>query len=220
MEGHGSATFVAVALFVLVWLGLGTNIRKIARRSANPPSFHPVLNGAHIGRFAGWALLGAATLQVDPWTGGLLLGTRAPAVGLVLVTFLQRRTLRPSQGQLVAWLVPTLGSLVAVCAWLALVPPPDPALRLLQGFVLVCFAVQALYGLPVQIAAALRKPLGNLRWFQLALLANYGWMLIYAFWVQQAEVQLLMRAAYGVVFLEQALLVALIERGIRAKHRN
>ena len=84
----------------------------------------------------------------------------------------------------------------------------------------VCFAVQALYGLPVQIAAARRKPLGNLRWFQLALLSNYAWMLVYAFFVQEQGVQFLMRAAYSVVFVEQALLVALIECGIRARRRS
>jgi hypothetical protein len=193
------------------------NIRKIAGRTIHPPRFHPVLNAAHLGRFAGWALLGAATLQADPLTGLMLVVSRTPAVGLVLVTFLQRQTLRPSPGRLAAWLLPTLGPLVAACAALALVRPPPLLVGALQGFVAVCFAVLAGYGLPAQIAQAVRQPLGNLRWFQLALLVNYGWMLVYAFWVRQEGVQLLMRAAYAVVFVEQAMLVVLIERGIRAR---
>lgn len=213
------ASLLAVLLFALVWLGLATNIRKIAGRTANPPSFNPLLNAAHLGRFAGWVLLGAATFSVDPWTGAMLMATRTPAVGLVIVTFVQRRVLRPSPRLLARWLLPSLGGLLASCAALLFHEPSPLAVRALEGLVAGCFAVQAFYALPLQIWEARRKPLGNLRWFQLALLANYACMLLYAFWVRDARVQLLMRAAYGVVFLEQLLLVLQIERGVRARRR-
>ena len=177
-----------------------------------------MLNAAHVGRFAGWALLGAATWHVDPWTGVMLVATRVPAVALVLVTFLQRRVLRPSPGAVAAWLAPTFLPVLGLCAALAWVAPPPAVVRALQVFVAACFAVLVFYALPGQIAQAARQPLGNLRWFQLALLLNYGWMTVYSVWVRQEGVELLMRSAYLVVFVEQALLVWLIERGVRA-HR-
>lgn len=211
---HALATLLAVALFSLVWLGLGSNIRKIAGRTANPPSFNPLLNAAHLGRFAGWALLGAATFGADAWTGGMLIATRTPAVGLVVVTFLQRRVLRPSPRLLAGWLLPTLGGLVLVCAGLIRYPPSDWAVRALEWLVAGCFAAQVLYALPLQIWEARRKPLGNLRWFQLALLANYACMLLYTLWVREERVQLLMRVAYGAVFIEQLVFVLQIEHAM------
>jgi hypothetical protein len=147
----------------------------------------------------------------------MLMLTRLPAVGLVGVTFLQRKTLRPSTGLLLRWLGPGLGGLALACGWLALTPPPPLGYEILRAYVVACFGVQALIGLPGQIALARHKPLGNLRWFQVSLLVNYAWMLVYAFWVQDAGVALLMRVAYGVVLVEQAALVFYIERGIRAK---
>jgi len=219
LGSHALASLLAVALFALVWLGLATNIRKIAARTANPPSFSPLLNAAHLGRFAGWALLGAATFSVDPWTGAMLIATRTPAVGLVIVTFVQRRVLRPPARLLVRWLLPSLGGLLAACTALLVHTPPPPAVRALEGLVAACFAALACYALPLQIWEARRKPLGNLRWFQLALLANYACMLLYAFWVRDERVQLLMRAAYAVVFVEQLMLVLLIERAVRARRR-
>jgi len=217
---HALASLLALALFTLVWLGLVKNIRSIARRGRHPPSFHPVLNAAHLGRFAGWALLGAATFRADPWTGAMLIATRAPAVLLVIVTFLQRRVLRPSPGLLARWLLPTAAGLFAACAGLIAFPAPAAGVRALEGLVAVCFAVLALYALPLQLWHARRKPLGNLRWFQLALLANYGCMLFYALWVREERVQLLMRLAYGVVFVEQGLLVLLIERAVHARRET
>ena len=219
LGSHALASLLALLLFSLVWLGLATNIRKIAGRSANPPSFNPLLNAAHLGRFAGWALLGAATFASDPWTGAMLMATRGPAVGLVIVTFVQRSVLRPPPRLLARWLLPTLGGLVVACAALLVHSPPPAAVHALEALVASCFATQALYALPLQIWEARRKPLGNLRWFQLALLANYASMLIYAFWVQDQRVQVLMRVAYGVVFVEQLALVLQIERGVRARRR-
>ncbi len=86
-----------------------------------------------------------------------------------------------------------------------------------NAFVLLCFAVQVAYALPLQIAMAWHKPLGNLRWFQLALLVNYAFCLVYSHFVKDDLVQLVMRAAYGAVFVEQCVLVFLIERGIRRR---
>ena len=65
---------------------------------------------------------------------------------------------------------------------------------------------------------ARRKPLGNLRWFQLSLLANYGYTLLYSFVVQDELIRSVMRGAYGLVFIEQAILVAMIERAIRRRN--
>ena len=225
---------LGVAVFGLVWGGLATNIVKISRRRRNPPSFNLVLNGTHLGRFAGWALVGAATLGVDPWTGWLLLITRVPGVALVAVTFLQRQQLRPSARLLIRTLVPLIGGLGLLCLGIAVVAPATPinldtpvavlpaaspvayAANLL---VLLCFAVHVGYALPRQIAEAWRKPLGNLRWFQLALLVNYSFCLVYSLFVKDDLVQLVMRAAYGAVFVEQCVLVFLIERGVRVRAR-
>jgi len=225
-----------VVIFALVWAGLATNITKIARRAKHPPSFHPLLGAAHMGRFAGWALVGAATLHEDVLTGVLLLVTRVPAVGLVAVTFLQRSEYRPSAARVVRWLVPGVGGLLAACLLVATVAPSLPPLALagaavslppatlleyvLNAIVALCFAVQLLYGMPLQIAQAVHKPLGNLRWFQLALLANYAYAFVYSAFVLDPLVELVMRLAYGVALLEQALLVALIERGVRQLRRS
>jgi hypothetical protein len=224
-------TLGGIAAFALVWLGLARNIASIARRDRNPPSFHPVLGAAHIGRFASWALVGGATLSTDPWTGVLLLTTRIPAVGLVAVTFLQRRECRPSARRIARTLVPLLTGMVFACFAVARLQPtlsvvqPSGALSflpaatvlqyVLNAGVLACFAVQILYALPAQIEAAAQKPLGNLRWFQLGLLANYAYALVYAMRVQDSLVAVVMIGAYGAVLAEQALLVTRIERGIR-----
>jgi hypothetical protein len=225
-----------VAIFGLVWAGLVTNIAKIARRGKHPPSFHPLLGAAHIGRFAGWALVGAATLPEDLFTGALLLVTRIPAVGLVTVTFLQRSECRPPWARIARWLLPSVGGLVAACLLVAIVQPSLPRLAMdgttlalppatplqygLNAIVALCFAVQLFYGLPLQIAEAVRKPLGNLRWFQLALLANYAYAFVYASFVLDPLVELVMRVAYGIALLEQAIFVALIEWGIRRLRRG
>ena len=66
----------------------------------------------------------------------------------------------------------------------------------------------------------MRKPLGNLRWFQLALLANYAYAFVYASFVLDPLVELVMRVAYGIALLEQAIFVALIECGIRRLRRG
>ncbi len=233
MEAQALLSALGVAVFGLVWGGLATNIVKLSRRRRNPPSFNLVLNGTHLGRFAGWALVGAATLGVDPWTGWLLLITRVPGVALVAVTFLQRRELRPSAGRLIRTLVPLVGGLGMACFGIAVVAPaaavdPAPGAVLPAAspvayaanlIVLLCFAVQVAYALPRQIAEAWRKPLGNLRWFQLALLVNYSFCLVYSFFVKDDLVQLVMRTAYGAVFVEQCVLVFLIERGVRARGR-
>ena len=229
-------TLGGVGAFALVWLGLARNIASIARRDRNPPSFHPVLGASHIGRFASWALVGGATLSTDPWTGVLLLTTRIPAVGLVAVTFLQRRECRPSAQRVAKTLVPLLAGMILACFAVAKLQPTLPLLHpsgalsflppatLLQyglnAGVLACFGVQILYALPAQIDAAGQKPLGNLRWFQLGLLANYAYALLYAMRVQDSLVALVMIGAYGAVLAEQAVLVTRIERGIRRLRRN
>ena len=216
------------AVFCLVWLGLATNIAKISRRESHPPTFNLLLNTAHLGRFAGWALVGAVTWQSDPITGGLLLASRLPAVALVGVTLVQRSHRRPSPGLLVRrvgfavlalgiacfWLVGTPG---AAAVQLGPLPPAAPLAYAFHAFVLLCFGVQGLYALPKQILEARSKPLGNLRWFQLALLANYVFTFIYSFWAREPLVAAVMQAAYGVVVVEQALLVALIERAVSRK---
>ena len=126
----------------------------------------------------------------------------------------------PPAPRWLAWLGPGLGGLVVVCGWLALHPPPPLGYEALRAYVVACFGVQVLIGLPGQIGLARHEPLGNLRWFQLALLVNYAWMLIYSSWVQDEGVALLMRTAYGIVMVEQAALVFFIERGIRAKRTS
>lgn len=223
---------IGIAVFSLVWLGLATSIRKISQREANPPSFNLLLNAAHLGRFAGWALVGAAALQIDFWTGVMLLVTRIPAVLLVAITFLQRRELRPSAKSLLTTLLPVGFGLIALCSFIAMrgiesaavpivfgieLPESTPVQYATNLFVLACFAVQVLYALPQQILEAREKPLGNLRWFQMSLLANYGYTLLYSFLVQDALVQLVMRGAYSLVFIEQAILVVMIERAIARK---
>ena len=226
---------IGVGVFGLVWLGLATSIRKISRRQQHPPSFSVVLNAAHLGRFAGWALVGAAALRSDFWTGFMLLTTRVPAVALVAVTFLQRRELRPSGTRIARTLICVVGGLLLLCGWILLregdpaivpelfgidLPPSTPAQYAANSFVLACFAIQIGYALPQQIWQARRKPLGNLRWFQLGLLANYGYTLLYSFVVQDALIRVVMRGAYSLVFIEQAILVVIIERAIRQRHRG
>ena len=232
METQSLLTALGVAVFGLVWGGLAINIVKISRRRRNPPSFNFVLNGTHLGRFAGWALVGAAALRVDPWTGWLLLITRIPAVALVAVTFLQRRELRPSPARLLRTVVPLVAGLGLLCLGIAVtapggsidfelagraLPAASPVAYAANAFVLLCFAVQVAYALPRQIVEAWHKPLGNLRWFQLALLVNYGFCLVYSLYVVDDLVQLVMRTAYGAVFVEQCVLVFAIERGIRVR---
>jgi hypothetical protein len=235
MDLHGLLTIAGFAVFGLVWAGLLTNILRIAARETNPPSFSLFLNGTHLGRFAGWALVGAAAFAVDPWTGVLLMTTRIPATLLLVVTFVQRRVLRPPLALLARTVLPVAVALVGLCAALALqptgdvvtlslagtpLPPATPIAYALNGFVLLCFAVQVFIALPRQIRGAWDKPLGNLRWFQLGLLANYAFSLVYAGFVRDGLVQLAMRLAYGLVFVEQVALVFLIERGIRAYRRE
>lgn len=225
---------IGIAVFALVWIGLATSIRKISQREANPPSFNLVLNAAHLGRFAGWALVGAAALRVDFWTGLMLLVTRIPAVLLVAVTLLQRRELRPSAKSLFSTLLPVGFGLIALCSFIAIrgseptavpiafgieLPESTPVQYATNLFVLACFAVQVSYALPQQILEAREKPLGNLRWFQMSLLANYGYTLMYSFLVQDALVQIVMRGAYSLVFIEQAILVVMIERAIARKNK-
>jgi len=230
----GLLTIGGVIAFSGVWFGLARNIADIARRARNPPTFHPLLHSAHLGRFAGWAGVGAATLRNDPWTGLLLLSTRLPATALVAVTFLQRRECRPALSRVVATLAPLLLGLSALCTgiyWLegrlpvlrptgtlAFLPPATALQYALNGFVVACFAAQILYALPLQIRAALDKPLGNLRWFQLGLLFNYAYTLAYSARVEEALVGRVMAGAYGAALVEQAVLVLLIERGVR-RHR-
>ncbi len=210
------------AAFLAVWAGLATQVIKIARRGVRPPRFHPLLQALHGGRFAGWAWTGAAALASDPITAGLLLSTRLPAVGLVAVTFLQRTTPRPDVGRVVA----VAGGSVAAAAGVAWAvaalaegsPAAAPKIELaLSAFVLTCFAAQLLWALPLQIPAARRQPLGNLRWFQLALLASYGTTLIYSFSVRAEWIQSIMTLVYGLALVEQATLVFFIERGMRAR---
>jgi hypothetical protein len=223
---------LGIGVFGLVWLGLGTNIRKISQRQQHPPSFSAVLNAAHLGRFAGWAVVGAATFSADFWTGLMLMVTRIPAVALVAVTFLQRRELRPSRTRVVRTLVPLVGGLLLLCGWILLRVPDPTAVPVIWGielppstpvgyaanvFVLICFAIQIGYALPRQIWQARRKPLGNLRWFQLSMLANYGYTLLYSFVVHDELIRMVMRGAYSLVFIEQAILVVIIERAIRKR---
>lgn len=226
---------LGVAVFGLVWLGLATSIRKISQREQHPPSFSLVLNAAHLGRFAGWAMVGAAALRADFWTGFMLLTTRVPAVALVAVTFLQRRELRPTRARIARTLIPAVGGLLLICGWIAWregdpaivpvlfgieLPASTPAKYAANAFVLACFAIQIGYALPRQIWQARSKPLGNLRWFQLSLLANYGYTLLYSFIVQDALIRVVMRGAYSLVFIEQAILVVIIERAIRRRDRG
>lgn len=223
-----------VGVFALVWLGLATSIRKIASRQHHPPSFNVVLNAAHLGRFAGWALVGAVVLGTDFWTGFMLMTTRIPAVGLVVVTFLQRRELRPSRDRVVRVVIPVVSGLALLCAIIALaetetvtlpplwgiaIPPAAPISYAANGIVVMCFAIQIFFALPQQIWQARSKPLGNLRWFQLSMLANYGYTLLYASLVLDPLVRLVMRGAYSLVFIEQAFLVVMIERAIRTRNR-
>lgn len=225
-------SLLGIAVFGLVWLGLATSIRKISRRQQHPPSFSVALNAAHLGRFAGWAVVGAAVLRADFWTGLLLMTTRIPAVALVAVTFLQRRELRPPRIRVVRTLVPIVGGLLVLCGFIVLrkadaviapvlfgiqLPPSPPLDYAANGFVLACFAIQVCYALPQQIWEARSKPLGNLRWFQLSLLVNYGYTLLYSFVVQDALVRVVMRGAYSLVFIQQAILVVMIERAIRRR---
>jgi hypothetical protein len=219
------------AVFGLVWLGLATNIAKIARRQRHPPSFNLLLNTAHLGRFAGWALVGAITFQSDPITGGLLLASRLPGVALVGVTLVQRSERRPGVGLLLRRVGVGVLLLGMACLWLALapagapmrlgsLPPAAPLAYALHAFVLLCFGVQGLYALPRQIWEARAKPLGNLRWFQLALLANYLFTLVYSYWAREPLVAAVMQAAYGVIVIEQTALVLLIERGVARKRAD
>ena len=208
------------ASFIAVWVGLATQVIKIARRGVRPPRFHPLLQALHGGRFAGWAWTGAAALAADPITAWLLIATRVPATGLVALTFLQRTTPRPSAGRVAAAGGGSI-ALVAGVAWvIAAIGDErlDARIELaLTVFVLTCFAAQLLWALPRQIAAARRQPLGNLRWFQLALLASYGTTLAYAFSVRAEWIQGIMLLVYGVAFVEQGMLVFFIERAMRAK---
>ena len=208
--------------FLAVWAGLATQVVKIARRGVRPPQFHPLLQALHGGRFAGWAWTGAAALAADPITAWLLLATRVPATGLVALTFLQRTTPRPSAGRVAAAGGGSV-AFVGVVAWgIAAAADQRPAVSprievALTAFVLTCFAAQLLWALPRQIAAARRQPLGNLRWFQLALLSSYGTTFAYAFSVRAEWIQWIMLGVYGVAFVEQGMLVLFIERGMRAK---
>jgi hypothetical protein len=225
---------VGVGVFCVVWRGGATSIRKIASRQHHPPSFNVILNAAHLGRFAGWAMVGAVVLRDDFWTGFMLMTTRIPAVALVAVTFLQRRDLRPSRARVIGTLTPIVALLLLVCGLIPLadpvvvalpelwgieIPPATPISYAANGFVLSCFAIQILYALPQQIWDARDQPLGNLRWFQLSLLGNYGYTLLYASLVLDPLVRMVMRGAYGVVFIEQAILVIMIERAIRHRRR-
>jgi hypothetical protein len=204
-----------------VWAGLSTQIIKIARRGVQPPRFHPLLQSLHVGRFAGWAWTGAAAIPVDPITAGLLISTRLPAVALVAMTFLQRSTPRPAPARVAA---AVLGSLAfvggvgfAVYAVIEQFPGySEPIEKALTAFVLTCFATQLLWALPQQILAARHQPLGNLRWFQMALASSYGMTFLYAFAVQAEWIQWIMIGVYGLAFVEQVLLVYFIERGVRA----
>jgi uncharacterized membrane protein len=99
-------------------------------------------------------------------------------------------------------------------------PPATLLQYVLNALVVVCFAVQLGYALPRQIAQAVAKPLGNLRWFQLGLLSNYAYTFAYASFVQDALVGVVMRYAYALVFAEQLVLVAIIESGIRRRRRS
>jgi hypothetical protein len=225
---------VGVGVFALVWLGLAASIRKIASRQHNPPSFNVVLNAAHLGRFAGWALVGAVVLRTDFWTGFMLMTTRIPAVALVTVTFLQRQDLRPSRDRIVRTLLPVMGGLVLLCGLISLggtatvtlpvvwgieIPQAAPVSYAANGFVLMCFAIQIFYALPQQIWEAREKPLGNLRWFQLSMLANYGYTLVYSVVVLDPLVRVVMQGAYSLVFIEQAILVVMIESAIRRRNQ-
>ena len=222
------ATLAGVS-FVGVWVGLATQVRKIHARGARPPSFHPLLHALHAGRFAGWAWTGAAALGSDPVTGWLLLLTRLPAIALVALTFLQRRTPRFRLRD-AAWVIlVSVGAVAGISVWVLqvnrrlaeeMMPGLQTGLEVaLSTFVLMCFAAQLLWALPQQIRAAWRQPLGNLRWFQFALLVSYATTLVYASFVRAEWIQSTMVAVYGLAFVEQAILVFLIERGVRARER-
>ncbi len=208
--------------FGAVWAGLVGQVVKIARRGRRPPRFGRLLQSLHAGRFASWAWSGAAVLASDPITGWLLIGTRIPAVGLVALTFVQRTTPRPPARRIATTLCATTLAVGAI-AWVvafAVARWPEAARGIeiaLTGLVLVCFAVQLLWALPRQIAAARRQPLGNLRWFQVGLAVSYGTMFGYAFVVRADWLQQVMIGIYGLAFLEQAALVFRIERGIRSR---
>lgn len=211
--------------FLGVWAGLATQILKIARRGVQPPRFHPLLQSLHLGRFAGWAWTGAAAVAVDPITAGLLISTRLPAVALVAMTFLQRSTPRPATGRVLTTVFASLGFVVGIgfAVFRAVDRYPaytDAIEKGLSAFVLTCFAAQLLWALPRQIVSARRQPLGNLRWFQMALASSYGTTFLYAFAVRAEWIQWIMIGVYGIAFIEQALLVFFIERGIRARRAS
>ena len=208
--------------FVGVWAGLATQIVKIARRGVRPPRFHPLLQALHVGRFAGWAWTGAAAVVTDPITAGLLISTRLPAVALVAITFLQRDTPRPPFVRVAATLLAALAFVGGVGFGIYRAVDRLPAYSgeieaAIGAFVLTCFAAQLLWALPRQILSAREHPLGNLRWFQMALAASYGTTFVYAFSVRAEWIQWIMIGVYGLAFIEQALLVYWIERGVRAK---
>lgn len=208
--------------FAGVWAGLAAQVVKIARRGRQPPRFSRLLQSLHAGRFAGWAWSGAAVLGTDPVTGWLLLGTRIPAVALVALTFVQRTTPRPSTWVIVRTASVATAIVGAVAFAIAIStgrwPGGSAAIeRALTLLLLVCFAVQLLWALPRQVVSAHRQPLGNLRWFQMALAVSYGTMFLYAFVVRADWMQRIMIGIYGLAFLEQLALVFLIERGIRSR---
>jgi hypothetical protein len=224
LDGQTILAALSALAFAGVWAGLGAQVLKIARRGRQPPRFSRLLQSLHAGRFASWAWSGAAVLGADPTTGWLLLATRIPAVGLVAVTFLQRTTPRPPALQITGT-VGAATAIVGAVAWAIALsverwPETSPGIeRVLTGLVFVCFGVQLLWALPQQILAARRQPLGNLRWFQMALAVSYGSMFLYAFVVRADWIQRIMIGIYGLAFLEQVLLVFLIERGVRS-HRS
>ncbi|MBW2725626.1 MAG: hypothetical protein JRE71_14685, partial [Deltaproteobacteria bacterium] len=150
------------------------------------------------------------------------------------VTFLQRRELRPSRVRITRTLIPVVGGLVLLCTLIGLsdadavtlpalwgieIPSGAPVSYAANGLVLACFSIQILYALPQQIWQAREKPLGNLRWFQLSMLANYAYTLLYSSLVLDPLVRLVMRGAYSLVLIEQAILVVMIERAIRQRNQ-
>jgi hypothetical protein len=224
LDGQTILAALSALAFAGVWAGMGAQVLKIARRGRQPPRFSRLVQSLHAGRFASWAWSGAAVLGADPMTGWLLLATRIPAVGLVAVTFLQRTTPRPPALQITGT-VGAATAIVGAVAWAIALsverwPETSPGIeRGLTGLVFVCFGVQLLWALPQQILAARRQPLGNLRWFQMALAVSYGSMFLYAFVVRADWIQRIMIGIYGLAFLEQVVLVFLIERGVRS-HRS